>query len=200
MNQFKKAEHLSYLEWMKKTLKVQNYFFSVSMGLGAMLSVQLADASQQLGISNGIVLIPAQQQSSDLIVSAQSTPEAVITQYGEYLATQNIDKILELYDSEAEIIPDQLASLIGSKAILSFYQKTFSSIKIKGKLNITSVYKNNDIAIVRCEEPAQMTNLATGKTEQQYFREMFVLVKKQKKWWVYKYMFSQNNSQVKSLI
>ena len=70
MNQFKKAEHLSYLEWMKKALKVQNYFFSMSMGLGAMLSVQLADASQQLGISNGIVLIPAQQQSSDLIVSA----------------------------------------------------------------------------------------------------------------------------------
>lgn len=128
--------------------------------------------------------------------SANLSPEQVIMQYGEYLNAKHLDGIISLYHDEAEIIPDQLPSIIGKALIVPFYQQTFSSIKIDGKLRVTSSDIDADIAIVRCEEQGNVTDLATGQTTKNYFREMFVLKKIKDTWLIYKYMFSQNNSQV----
>ncbi|NHC04530.1 nuclear transport factor 2 family protein [Acinetobacter sp. 187] len=125
----------------------------------------------------------------------QVSPEQLVLAYGEYLNQQNIDQILSLYTDQAEIIPDQLASLQGGTAIVEFYQNTFNSIKIEGGLQIKSVDIYADVAIVRCEEPAQVTELATGQSTAHYFRELFVLIKKEGRWFIDKYMFSQNDRQ-----
>ncbi|QIO05873.1 YybH family protein [Acinetobacter shaoyimingii] len=128
--------------------------------------------------------------------SANLSPEQVIMQYGEYLNAKNIDGIISLYHDDAEIIPDQLPSIVGTALIVPFYEQTFSSIQIDGKLVVRSTDVSADIAIVRCEEQANVTELATGQTTKNYFREMFVLKKIKDTWLIYKYMFSQNNSQV----
>lgn len=124
------------------------------------------------------------------------TPEQVVLKYGQYLKEQNQQHIIALYHENAEIIPDQLASLSGTEKIIEFYQQTFQNIRIDGDLKITSSDIGADWAIIRCEEPAQVTDLATGITSSGYFREMFVLKRMENKWFIYKYMFSQNNNQV----
>lgn len=126
---------------------------------------------------------------------ADLTPEQVVVQYGQYLNQLQIDAIVELYDENAEIIPDQLSSLKGHDAIVEFYQQTFQSIKIEGELKIVSCDMWQDIAIVRCEEPASVKDLKTGLTTKNYFREMFVLRRNVNGWLIYKYMFSQNDQQ-----
>ena len=79
-----------------------------------------------------------------------------------------------------------------------FYKNTFSSITIDGQLKITSTYQTENVAIVRCEEQAKITNLATGIITTNYFREMFVLTQTNGTWLIFKYMFSQNINQVQT--
>lgn len=120
-----------------------------------------------------------------------------IGNYGRFLSEQNTSEILSLYSNEAEIIPDGLPSITTIKNIKKFYETTFSSIKIAGDLIITSVDvdTSNELAIVRCEEKASVTDLATDNVLKSYFRELFVLKKEKDIWKIYKYMFSQNISQ-----
>lgn len=124
-----------------------------------------------------------------------TTPTDVITEYLDLLQTQQIDRILALYAPDAEIIPDQAASLSGTDAIRSFYQETFSTIRLNGDLQITSVSTFADVAIVRSEEPATITVLATGEEVRSYFRELFVLTRIDGRWAIQTYMFSQNPAQ-----
>lgn len=133
--------------------------------------------------------------SVTLLANQNLTPEQVVLKYGEYLNQQDIAKIISLYHQEAEIIPDQLNSLSGRDAIISFYQETFNSILIDGKLQIKSIDQNADLAIVRCEEPAKVTDVSTGEISHHYFRELFVLKKYDQHWLIQHYMFSQNDRQ-----
>ena len=91
-----------------------------------------------------------------------------------------------------------LYDLICKDEITPFYKNTFSSISIDGQLKITSTYQTENVAIVRCEEQAKVTNLATSIITTNYFREMFVLTQSNGTWLIFKYMFSQNINQVQT--
>nr|WP_315034756.1 hypothetical protein [uncultured Chryseobacterium sp.] len=121
----------------------------------------------------------------------------VILNYGKILQEGNVIEILKLYLPDAEIIPDGLPSLSGTKSIKKFYEETFSTIKIGGTFNIKEVKLYGNLAIVRCEQPAVVEILENSTREKSYFRELFILVRnpKTKKWKIQKYMFSQNKSQ-----
>lgn len=200
MNRVKLIQQCASVKFNLSYHKFVQYFLKFSIALFSIFSIQAVNANQNLEEDLGVIPISSKRIVIHKALSSELTPEETINKYGEYLAAQDVDKIIGLYHPNAEIIPDQSQSLIGIKAIIPFYHRTFNSIKIKGKLKITSVYKTNNIAIIRCEEPAEVTNLQTGKIDHQYFREMFVLVKSDNNWLIYKYMFSQNNSQAKSLI
>ena len=131
-------------------------------------------------------------------VSHRLSPEDVIMQYGQYLQKKNLELILSLYHNDAEVIPEQLNSIQGKNELTPFYKNTFSSITIDGQLKITSTYQTENVAIVRCEEQAKITNLATGIITTNYFREMFVLTQTNGTWLIFKYMFSQNINQVQT--
>ncbi len=131
-------------------------------------------------------------------VSHRLSPEDVIMQYGQYLQKKNLELILSLYHDDAEVIPEQLNSIQGKNELTPFYKNTFSSITIDGQLKITSTYQTENVAIVRCEEQAKITNLATGIITTNYFREMFVLTQTNGTWLIFKYMFSQNINQVQT--
>lgn len=62
----------------------------------------------------------------------QLSPQQVVLAYGAALQQQNLEEILALYHADAEIIPDQLPSLKGTKNITAFYQNTFRNLKIEG--------------------------------------------------------------------
>ena len=126
------------------------------------------------------------------------SPDQVVLQYGHYLNQHNIAAIVRLYEENAEIIPDQLSSLKGHQAIVDFYQQTFQGIKIEGELKIIRTDIWQDIAIVRCEEPAMVTELKTGITTKKYLREMFILTRRENHWLIYRYMFSHNAKQAQS--
>lgn len=117
----------------------------------------------------------------------------LIKSYGKHLQIGNTEEILKIYASNAEIIPDGLPSVTSKKNIIAFYQNTFQTIKLHGELQIKEVTIFDNIALVRCEEPAEVEILATGKKEKFYFRELFVLEKPNKdgEWKILKYMFSQ---------
>lgn len=117
----------------------------------------------------------------------------LIINYGKHLQNGNTDEILKLYAPDAEIIPDGLSSLSNIKNIESFYKNTFQTIKIHGELQIKEVTVVGNMALVRCEEPAEVEILSTGKKEKSYFRELFVLQKDRQaeNWKIKKYMFSQ---------
>lgn len=115
----------------------------------------------------------------------------LITNYGIYLQNGNIEEILKLYSPDAEIIPDGLSSLTNKKNIEIFYKNTFQTIKLHGNLKIKEVMIFDTIALVRCEEPAEVEILATGQKEKSYFRELFILRKENNNWKILKYMFSQ---------
>ena len=131
-------------------------------------------------------------------VSHRLSPEDVIMQYGQYLQKKNLELILSLYHDDAEVIPEQLNSIQAKNELTPFYKNTFSSITIDGQLKITSTYQTENVAIVRCEEQAKITNLATGIITTNYFREMFVLTQTNGTWLIFKYMFSQNINQVQT--
>lgn len=73
-----------------------------------------------------------------IVSTLNLTPDQVVLKYGEYLNQQNIENILSIYDENAELIPDQVASLKGRKSIIDFYENTFKSIQIEGPLQIIS--------------------------------------------------------------
>lgn len=123
------------------------------------------------------------------------SPEDVVLRYGELLNLKKIDQIIALYHNDAEIIPDQLSSLSGKDAIIEFYKNTFNSIELNGELKIHSVDIDGQLAIVRCEEPAEVKDLNSGLITKSYFREIFVLKQVEEKWLIYRYMFSQNSKQ-----
>lgn len=125
-----------------------------------------------------------------------STPVAVIEAYMRALQGGDRDTILGLYAPDAEIIPEDAASLTGAQAISEFYAATVAAIRIEGQLNVTSSEVHGEIALVRSEEPATTLELATGKRVDGYFRELFVLRQTSEGWRIYKYMFSQNPGQV----
>lgn len=122
----------------------------------------------------------------------------LVMQYGKLLQEGNIKQILSLYHPDAEIIPDALPSISGTQSIKEFYENTFRSIKLIGELKVIEVKIYENIAVVRCEEPATVEILASGVHEKSYFRELFLLKRasKNKPWKIQKYMFSQNKSQV----
>ena len=123
------------------------------------------------------------------------TPEQVVLRYGTLLSQKKIDEIIELYHQEAEIIPDQLQSLSGKEAIIEFYKNTFNTIELHGELKIQSIDLDHNLAIVRCEEPAEIKDLNSGLTIKSYFREIFVLKRLERQWYIHRYMFSQNPAQ-----
>lgn len=124
----------------------------------------------------------------------------VIQTYMQALQAGNKDAILSLYAPDAEIIPEEAASLSGLEAISRFYEGVVASIRIDGELNVTSVEVHGDIALVRSEEPATVLNLATGERANSYFRELFVLREAADGWQIYKYMFSQNPAQASNAV
>ena len=91
------------------------------------------------------------------------------------MSQKKIDEIIDLYHQEAEIIPDQLQSLSGKDAIIEFYKNTFNTIELHGELKIQSIDLDHHLAIVRCEEPAEIKDLETGLMIKSYFREIFLL-------------------------
>lgn len=123
------------------------------------------------------------------------TPEQVILRYGELLNQKKIDEIIDLYHQEAEIIPDQLQSLSGKESIIEFYKNTFNTIELHGELKIQSIDLDHNLAIVRCEEPAEIKDLDSGLMIKSYFREIFVLKRLERQWYIHRYMFSQNPAQ-----
>ncbi|MEN5055128.1 hypothetical protein [Sphingobacterium kitahiroshimense] len=142
-----------------------------------------------------------QQEIKSNVAQQTEAREAAVSQviqyYGKFLKDGNTDEILTLYHQDGEIIPDGSSSLIGTASIKNFYEQTFLTIKINGVLQIKEVKVYGNIAIVRCEEPAEVTLLADGSVEKTYFRELFILTlnSETSKWQIQKYMFSQNKSQ-----
>lgn len=124
------------------------------------------------------------------------TPEQVIMTYGKYLSEKNIEKIIPLFHDAAEIIPDQLQTIVGKNSITPFYHQTFNTITIEGDLCLKSIYQSSELAIIHCEEEGYVTALETNTRTKNYFRELFVLLKTEDKWLIYKYMFSKNNNQI----
>lgn len=117
----------------------------------------------------------------------------LIKTYGANLQNGNITAILNLYSTNAEIIPEAKASLSNKINIEAFYKETFETINIKGGLIIKEINVFNNVALVRCEEPAEVELLANGAIEKAYFRELFVLTRgsENEDWKIFKYMFSQ---------
>ena len=113
----------------------------------------------------------------------------IIESYGKALKEADIDKAVGLYSPFAEIIPEGLPSLSNLENTRAFYEKTFSEIRIHGALVIKEIEVFGKMAIVRCEEPATIENLADGSRNPAFFREMFIL-KYNNEWKIYKYMFS----------
>ncbi|MCU1716229.1 YybH family protein [Pseudomonas sp. 5P_3.1_Bac2] len=123
------------------------------------------------------------------------TPGELVKRYGLHLKKANLSEILELYTTDAEIIPDGLASLAGTANIRQFYEHTFASIAINGELQVLSEQVYQDVAVVRCEEPADILDKTSGAVLKTYFREVFILEKTAADWKIKTYMFSQNPEQ-----
>ncbi|HIE0069965.1 YybH family protein [Pseudomonas aeruginosa] len=123
----------------------------------------------------------------------------VIEHYGSLLASGDLEGILKLYHPDAEIVPQGLPTVSGINEIRKFYQETFKSIKIHGSLQVTSLFHSGDVCCVRCEEPARIEELKTGKLVNSYFRELFVVKKCCDGWKIQYYFFSENPSQATKL-
>ncbi|MCW2264035.1 MULTISPECIES: YybH family protein [Sphingobacterium] len=117
----------------------------------------------------------------------------LIKNYGACLQSGNIDEILNLYCANAEIIPEAKPSLSSKMNIEAFYKETFETITINGDLIIKEINVFDNVALVRCEEPAEVKQLLNGKIEKAFFRELFVLIRanENQDWKIFKYMFSQ---------
>ncbi|HBN9481693.1 TPA: nuclear transport factor 2 family protein [Pseudomonas aeruginosa] len=119
-----------------------------------------------------------------------TTVRSIIANYGEALKRGDTKTILSLYRKNAEIVPDGLPT-VSSKDIEGFYNSTFKEIKIIGNLEIKDVIIEKGIAIVRCEESAEIFHLKTRTRRNYWFREIFILLQENEKWGIEKYMFSK---------
>lgn len=117
--------------------------------------------------------------------------EEVIHKYGRFLQNSQIQEILNLYTAQAEIIPDGMMTVRGIDEIEEFYNTTFETIQIIGELHLVETILHNNLAIIRCEETAQIKLKQEKITENAYFRELFILKKVKDSWKIHKYMFSK---------
>ncbi len=120
---------------------------------------------------------------------------AVVEAYGRALVAGDQDTILSLYAEDAEIVPDQLPSLRGPRAIDTFYTDTFAAIGMEVTLRVVSAEAHDGIALVRSEQPVTVVTVADGARIDTYFRELFVLRDTPAGWRISTYMFSQNAGQ-----
>jgi ketosteroid isomerase-like protein len=128
-------------------------------------------------------------------MSSSSSPSDTVTAYGIALQAGDKHSILALYTDDAEIVPDQIASLSGLAAVSQFYDDTFATISMKVELQLVDVVEVDGVAIVRSEQPVDVVHLANGQEVKSYFRELFVLKNVDGSWKIFKYMFSQNPAQ-----
>ncbi|MFC6152452.1 YybH family protein [Nocardioides yefusunii] len=135
-----------------------------------------------------------------MALGPSSAPADVVLRYGEMLGAGDADAILELYTANAEIVPEGLRSVRGTAAVRQFYLDTFATIRIEGQLQVTSTVVSEEMAVVRCEEPARVHTVADGSVRASWFRETFVLVPAGEGepggWRIRLYMFSENPAQL----
>ena len=106
MNRVKLIQQCTSVKFNLSSHKFVQYVLKFSIALFSIFSIQAVNANQNLDEDLGIIPISSKRIVVHRALSSELTPEERITQYGEYLAAQDVDKIIDLYHPNAEIIPD----------------------------------------------------------------------------------------------
>ena len=125
-----------------------------------------------------------------LSVTAQSKEqkavEGVINTYFQALNASDATKIVSLFTSDAELLPPQAPTAVGSEQILGTSQYVFQNLKLDLKVTIGKVTLLKDYAIVT----STSAGTANGAEVTGGYRETFVLRKDKGAWKIARYMYN----------
>lgn len=93
---------------------------------------------------------------------------------------------MSLFTSDAELLPPQAPTAVGSEQILGTYQYVFQNLKLDLKVTIGKVTLLKDYAIVT----STSAGTANGAEVTGGYRETFVLRKDKGAWKIARYMYN----------
>jgi len=129
---------------------------------------------------------PAAREADD----SRAQIDKLITLYGVYLTSGNVDGILELYSSAPVFMPEFAPPAVGRAAVRSAYESVFATLKLDGRFTVHEIEVVSDRAWVRTSGSGRFTVLATGVEADIASSELFVFKREDGAWRIHRYIFN----------
>jgi len=122
--------------------------------------------------------------------NARAQLEKVITLYGDYLTSGNVDGILELYSSDPVFMPEFAPPAVGRDAVRRAYEAVFAALKLNGRFTVYEMETLGDRAWVRTSGSGRFTVLASGVEADIASSELFLFKREDGSWKIHRYIFN----------
>jgi ketosteroid isomerase-like protein len=134
----------------------------------------------------------SETDSTKIDLNAGDGAEQIVRNYFRYLYKGNTDAIVDLYSDDAVLMPADLPTTTGKKALATAYNQTFSAIKfISATTDYDEVSVVGNIAIVRTTSVANLFMIKEQQAVQSKMCEFFILTKEKEEWKISRYMFNR---------
>lgn len=116
---------------------------------------------------------------------------SMLQSYGAALNRSDAATAVSLYTSDGVFMPSGGPSAKGSDDLLASYRYIFSQIRLDIEFEIHEIVVDGDHAYAVTSSEGRQTIVATGSTEHEANRELFVLKRQSEGWKISRYMFNK---------
>ena len=118
----------------------------------------------------------------------------VLKKYEDALNRSDTDAAMELYASDAVLMPQHSTSSVGAAAVRKAYDTVFNTITLQVKFEIAEIKQlASDWVLARTNSAGKVKIHATGESGPEANQELFVFQKINGAWKIARYCFSTTN-------
>lgn len=152
----------------------------------SLLPLGLLGSLHRVVLAAGVVMAVSSASADE-----RADVSALLLRYGSELNHSRTAEIVGLYTSDGVFMPAGAPTAVGSEQLRFSYGKVFEAIKLAVQFEIEEVEVHGDVAWARTISRGNVTILATGTTQLEENRELFVLRRVNGAWRIARYMFNQ---------
>lgn len=138
------------------------------------------------GSASGILLVMKTTNPS-----SNDAVSALILRYGAELNKGNTAAIVKLYTDDGVFMPQGAPTATGPVQLQGAYNAVFGAIKLDVEFGIEEIEVHGELAFARTTSRGRVTVLATGHTQPEENRELFILRNVDGRWLIARYLFNQ---------
>lgn len=123
--------------------------------------------------------------------SSTEAVSALILRYAAELNRSATSAIVPLYTTDGIFMPAGAPTATGPAQLQGAYDAVFVAIRLSIEFTIDEIEVSGDLAFARTTSRGQVTILATGASQPEENRELFILRRGNDRWLIARYLFNQ---------